>query len=233
MKIPVPFFLVKPLLSLFFIPLLISVAAADDSQAVTDSVPQAPAAVTPPSTPSNGDNQVLVPVHDVGFAADSTVKDADGYQVRIGELYSPGGEAYILPFRLPALPPGQQFKGLHFRVQVMSISSDNDTSPLGNGDLFVLGVRDNFAPVDGDYFQGTPPDPKATLIQPGFLNPQSPVRTDSTTGPFVETTPDADAKLVAYVNDLYAKGDVAGKYLLSASATTSPLSQRVITPTSS
>ena len=50
---------------------------------------------------------MLAPSNDVGIGSDGTVKDQDSYQVRIGELYAPSGEAYVLPFMLPKLSDGQ------------------------------------------------------------------------------------------------------------------------------
>ena len=195
-----------------FLLLLVTASVADDTNAPS-------AAASPPSTNSSGTtssdgSKTLQPVGDVGIASDGTTKDADGYQVRIGELYSPGGESYIIPILLPILPDGQQFKAAHFRVQVLAIDTDTDASPLGNADLYSLGLRDNSKFLATDYYEGASPDSRATLIQANFLTPQSPVRTDSEKGPFVETTNEADIAFAKYLNDLYAKGGAAGKYLI-------------------
>jgi hypothetical protein len=186
-----------------------------------DNTNVAPSAPSPNPTPSiasgtipSGGNLTLTPTNDEGMGSDGTAQDVNGYQVRIGELYSPGGEAYIIPILLPTLPGGQQFKSLHFRVQVMAVNNDSDVSPLANADLYALGLRNNSTAATTDYYQGGSPDPNATVIQANFLTPQSPVRTDSVTGPFVETSAAADGALLKYLNGLYAKGGAAGKYLI-------------------
>ncbi len=191
----------KRLKFLTFLILLATVARADDTNAPATSSPS-PA------------GKVLAPSNDVGLGSDGTIKDADSYQVRIGELYAPGGEAYIIPIRLPALPDGQQFKTVHLRAQLIGIANDANVSPLANADLYGLGVRDNSKAIPADYYQGPHPDPKATLIQANFLTPTSKVRTDQNTGPFVETSSDADVALAKFLNDAYAKGAKAGQYVI-------------------
>jgi hypothetical protein len=168
---------------------------------------------TPP-TPSDSApaEKLLAPTNDVGLASDGTLKDEDSYQVRIGELRAPGGEAYILPFRLPALSPGQRIATFHLRAQLARI--DHDGGGLANADLYALGMRDSEKPLPGDYYQGPKPDPRATLIQANYLTPSSPVRTNSNTGPFINTSADADAALVKYLNALCAQPGSAGKLVL-------------------
>ena len=163
------------------------------------------------TTPNSGDSapavKLLAPTNDVGLASDGTLKDQDSYQVRIGELRAPGGEAYILPLRIPAIPPGQRMATFHLRAQLARI--DHDGGGLANADLYALGIRDSEKPLPGDYYQGPKPDPKATLIQANYLTPGSPVRTNSNTGPFIDTSAEADAALrprAARHDELGAKG---------------------------
>jgi hypothetical protein len=162
------------------------------------------------STSAAGD-KILAISNDVGIGSDGTAKDVNGYQARIGELFAPGGEAYILPIRLPQLPDGQQFATVHVRTQLLAIN--NEANGLANADLYGLGVRDTDKILPTDYYQGAKPDPKATLIQANFLTPTAKVRTDPNTGPFVETSVDGDVALTKYLNDLCAKPGNAGKFL--------------------
>jgi hypothetical protein len=179
----------------------------------TNSAPTPPA-IPPAAAPgkSAATGTFLAPSNDVGIGTDGTAKDQDSYQVRIGELYSPGGEAYILPIRIPALPDGQRIATIHLRAQLMGIN--NEANGLGNADLYSLGVRDNDKIVPTDYYQGPKPDPKATLIQANFLTPTSPVRKDPNTGPFVETSAEGDAALTKVLNDVCSKPGNTGKYLI-------------------
>ena len=201
----------KPLLLLAF-PLLLAVSApADDTNAAPAAPTPTPApAPTPAKAAPSG--TVLAPSNDVGIGTDGTSKDQDSYQVRIGELYAPGGEAYILPLRIPALPAGQRIATIHFRAQLVGIN--NEANALANADLYVIGVRDSDKIVATDYYQGPHPDSKATLLQANFLTPTSPVRKDPNTGPFVETSADADTALAKYLNDVCAKPENAGKYVI-------------------
>jgi hypothetical protein len=156
----------------------------------------------------------LLPAKDAGLGSDGAMKDADSYQARIGELRAPGGEAYLLALRVPTLDNGQRFKTVHLRTQLLSIAKDANMGPLANADLYALGIRDRADILPTDYYQGAAPDPKATLIQDNFLTPTSPVRTDGVTGPFVETSANADAALAKYLNDALAKGALPGTYVI-------------------
>jgi hypothetical protein len=177
------------------------------------------AAPASPASPGGGDasaaaagtDRTLVPNNDTGIGSDGEIKDGDSYQVRIGELHAPNGEAYIMPLRIPALPPGRQIATAHLRAQLAGIAHDGD---IGSVDLYGLGLRDANKALPADYYEGETPDPKNTLIQAGFLTPQSKVRTDSRTGPFVETTPAGDVALVRYLNEFIGKPGNAGKYLM-------------------
>jgi hypothetical protein len=177
---------------------------ADDTNASSST---APSSLPSPAASS----KVLAPTNDVGIGSDGATHDQDSYQVRIGELYAPGGEAYILPLRLPALPPGQCIASIHLRAQLVGVA--NEANGLANADLAVLPVRDTDKVLPTDYYQGSKPDPKATLIQANFLTPASPVRKDPNTGPFVETSAEGDAALAKYLNDACAKPGNTGKYV--------------------
>ena len=191
-------------LALFLLPVVLS--PADD----TNTAPAATTNATA-SSASGSTDKILALSNDVGIGTDGTLKDVNSYQVRIGELYAPAGEAYILPVRIPQLPDGQQFATVHIRAQLVGVN--NEANGLANADLYGLGVRDTDKPVASDYYQGAQPDTKATLIQANFLTPTSKVRTDANTGPFVETSADGDIALAKYFTDLCSKPGNAGKYI--------------------
>jgi len=92
-----------------------------------------------PAAPASGDSSAdaltLSPVNDSGIGSDGAVKDDDTYQARIGELFAPGGESYVMAFYIQPLPAGQQFKAVHLRVQLVGI---NNEAGLANADLYGL-----------------------------------------------------------------------------------------------
>lgn len=134
--------------------------------------------------------------------------DAGNYQTRVGEYYSPGYSAYVMPFLLPTLGVGEAFDTATLRIQLYSLAG----TPDFNGDLYGLGRRASATVLAGDFYNGAF-DSGATLIQDDFLNPSSPVRTDPNTGPFITTDTAGSAALVAYLNTQYAGGAGAGEYV--------------------
>jgi hypothetical protein len=180
---------------------------ADDTNAAP-ATPPAPA----PNAPAEPSGPVLAPTNDAGIGSDGKVDDQDSYQVRIGELYAPGGEAYIMPLRLPTVPDGQKIVAIHFRGQLVGIN--NEANGLGNADLYSLGVRDTNKILPTDYYQGPHPDTKADMVQKDFLTPTSKVRTAADTGPFIEMSPAGEAALAKLLNDACAKPGSTGKFLI-------------------
>ncbi len=182
------------------------------SPALADDAPSTNAAPATTATPDAASHKAS-PIGDVGFASDGTTKDADSYQVRIGELYAPGGEEYIIPFLIPAIGAGQHVTTAHFRLQLFGIASENGGP--ANADLYVIGVRDSDKPIASDYYQGEKQDFKAAaLIQDKFLTPTSKVRTDGDTGPFIETSKDGDKALAKFLDDAFSKPENRGKYVI-------------------
>jgi len=175
----------------------------------------APTNTAPASTATPDANQHKVsPIGDVGFGSDGTVKDDGSYQARIGELYAPGGECYLIPFLIPTVGAGQHVTAAHLRFQLFGIAGDAN-SGLANADLYAVGVRDSNKPVKGDYYQGSKQDFKAAaLLQDKFLTPASKVRTDGETGPFLETNADGDKALAKFLDDAFSKPGNAGKYVI-------------------
>ena len=147
---------------------------------------------------------------DSGLTSKGEIVDT-AYGCRIGELYAPGGEAYIVPFQLPKLPAGKVFDTAKLRFQLLAVAPGGKPA---NADLYgIPGVRADPKPLPADYYQGKDPDPKAVLLQAAFLTADSKVRADGVTGPFIEANADAQAALVKFLNDAYANGDNAGKYV--------------------
>jgi len=159
------------------------------------------------------------PVHlnadpgDSGIKSDGTLLDTDSYQARIGEYFYPSAGAYIMPVFLPSLPKGEVFTSANLRMQLIRIANENNGT-LANCDLYGLGVRATAKIESTDYYEGAKPDPKATLIQAGFLTPTSPLRTDGDSGPFVTTSPEGEKALLAYLNKIYEGGKNGGKYVI-------------------
>ena len=189
-----------------FILALLSPVFADDAASTN---------AAPASTASPDANQHKAsPVGDVGYGSDFAVKDSDSYQARIGELYAPGGECYIIPFLIPTVGAGQHVTAAHLRFQLFGVSSDAN-SGLANADLYAVAVRDTNKPIKDDYYQGSKQDFKAAaLLQSNFLTPTSKVRTDGETGPFLETSADGDKALVRFLDDAFSKPGNAGKYVI-------------------
>ncbi len=158
---------------------------------------------------TTSDEKVLAPTNDVGLASDGTIQGMDSYEVRVGEFHAPGGEVYILPFRIPSLPAGQCIASIHFRAQMVALN--NDGGGLANADFYYLGIRDTGKVLPSDYYQGAKPDPKATLIQANFLTPASEVRKHPDTGPFVQTSAEGNAALAKIFNEACANPANAGK----------------------
>jgi hypothetical protein len=185
---------------------LASPLVADD----TASTNAAPASTSVP----DANQHKASPVGDVGYGSDFAVKDSDSYQARIGELYAPGGECYIIPFLIPTVGAGQHVTAAHLRLQLFGISGDA-TSGLANADLYAVGVRDSNKPIKDDYFQGSKQDFKAAaLLQDKFITPTTKPRTDGETGPFLETNADADKALTKFLDDAFSKPGNAGKYVI-------------------
>jgi len=191
-------------IALILLPATLALADNAQSPASTSSTNAAPAL-----SDASGSNLTLSLATDVGLANDGTLKDEDSYQVRVGELYAPGGEAYVMAIYITPLPAGQQFKNVHLRMQIVNITNEEG---LGNADLYGIGVRDAAKVLPADYYQGTS-DTKATLIQANFLTPTAKVRTDADSGPYLETTPEADKALAKFLNDIYSKPENAKKYV--------------------
>ena len=147
------------------------------------------------------------------------------YQARIGELYAPGGEDYVMPFQLPTLTAGEVITTTSLQLQLFTLVG----SP-SNADLYAIGtattplVSSSATVLPSEYYQG-PLDTSNTLLQANFLTPASTVRTDPNNGPFITTSLTADASLAAFLNIAENGGANAGDYVflrISYDASTIP-----------
>jgi hypothetical protein len=166
---------------------------------------------------------------DTGIANDGSgnlsLVDTTDYEVRIGEYYAPGGEAYVMPFQLPTLAAGEVITAAQLQTQLYSIfGTPSDADLYGIGAVGSPTVSTTANVSTSYYYQG-PLDTSNTLLQADFLTPDSTVRTDPTAGPFVTTNLVGDAALVTFLNDAEDGGANAGDYVflrLSYDATTIP-----------
>ena len=139
----------------------------------------------------------------------TVLQNVNDFAARIGEFFSPNQILSVTPFQLPTLGAGQTFSTATFRTQLFGRTDGTSaTVDFGNVDLFgITGVRAAPAVVGSDA------NAAATLIMDNYVTPDSPVRTDATTGPFIFTDAGGDAALTSFLNDAYAGGANAGQYV--------------------
>ena len=114
----------------------------------------------------------------------------------------------MLPFQLPNFGPvDNPFLSTALGVHVF----EKGSATITNVDLY--GVRVDPTPdlLATDYYSGSAVDPTATLIQQGFLTPDSPA--DAPAAPNNFTDASGDAALLSYLNDSYDGGANAGQYV--------------------
>ncbi len=154
---------------------------------------------------------------DTGIANDGSgnlsLIDTTNYQARIGELFAPGGEDYVMPFQLPTLTAGEVITAASLQTQLFSL-----IGTPANADLYGIGAVGtptvSATPnVSTSYYYQGPLDTSNTLLQAAFLTPASTVRTDPNTGPFTDTNLAGDAALATFLNNAEAGGANAGDYV--------------------
>ena len=140
-------------------------------------------------------------------------QDVGNYENRIGELYDPGAEAYVIPFKLPTLAAGDVFTAANLQTQLYAIAGTPANADLAGLGTLVAPLVSASATVGlTDYYQGATPDPTATLIQSAYLTSSTPLRTSGTTG-FVTNSTAGELALTAYLNAAYDGGAHAGDYV--------------------
>ncbi len=137
--------------------------------------------------------------------------DSSNYAARIGEFFGEGS-CYVIPFLIPNLKAGESFHEAELRVQLHARSEGANLPE--DADLFGIGIREEPTVLLTDYDGNNAAESdKARLIQASFLTPDSEIRADSETGPFVTTSTDGGVALTAYLNSQYDEGKNAGKYV--------------------
>ena len=138
-----------------------------------------------------------------------TVQDTVNWNVNVGEWYGSGLNTVVLPFQLPNFGAvANPFASATFGVNLYSKGGATVT------DLDLYAVRVSASPqiATTDWYNGSAPDPNATLIQASFLTPAS--TTDRLSGPNNLTDAAGSAALRAYLNSAYNGGAGAGKFVI-------------------
>ncbi len=146
-------------------------------------------------------------VRDTGVIAQDT-----NWVIRVGEQNAPGAAVAVLPFQLPVLGANERFSEATLRIQLESFAAG--VAPTFNVDLYALArIADDPTPLASDFFAG-PLDTDATLLQDDLLTALTPLRTATgTPTEFVFTSDDANARLRDFLNEAYADGANAGRYV--------------------
>lgn len=132
------------------------------------------------------------------------------WNANVGEWFGQGLTTIVLPFELPNFGAvSDPFLSANLGVQLYQMGSSTFT----NVDLYAVRVDADPAISVSDWYNGSTPDPNATLIQAGFLTPSSPGGGGGEGVPNNFTNAAGDAALLSYLNDAYADGANAGKFV--------------------
>lgn len=135
------------------------------------------------------------------------IQNTDDWSANVGEWYGTGLTTAVFPFQLPDLGPiNNPFATADFGVNLFEKGDATVT------DVDLYGVRVDASPLisSNDWYNGSSPDPNATLLQAGFLTPSS---STSTNTPNNFTDASGSSNLVSYLNAVYDGGAGAGKYV--------------------
>ena len=140
-----------------------------------------------------------------------TVQDNGNWNVSVGEWYGSGLTTAVIPFQLPDFGAvANPFTTASFGVNLFQKGGATVT------DLDLYAIRTSSSPqiASTDWYNGSAPDPSATLIQASFLTPAS---TTTSVGPESGSNNVTDAAgnaaLLAYLNSAYNGGAGAGKFV--------------------
>lgn len=140
-----------------------------------------------------------------------SVQDNGNWNVSIGEWYGSGLTTAVIPFRLPNFGAvADPFTSASFGVNLYNIGGATVT------DLDLYAVRVSASPqiATTDWYNGSAPDPSATLIQESFLTPTSTTTSvGPQSGPNNLTDAAGNAALLAYLNSAYNGGAGAGQFV--------------------
>ncbi|WP_225035980.1 choice-of-anchor Q domain-containing protein [Winogradskyella sp. SM1960] len=151
---------------------------------------------------SEAQNSQIIPAH----SDDITIKNDNTSWGWIGQttarLGHSNAQAYIIPFQLPVLQPGESITTADLAVQVISYSNQPSNT---NIDLYGLPFRTtSTVDLNTDYFVGAL-DTSATLIQDNIFE-------DNVTG-LVNLDSNTQQNLVSYLNAQYSAGAVGGDFV--------------------
>ena len=139
------------------------------------------------------------------------IQNIDSWNVSIGEWYGSGLTTAVIPFQLPDFGAvADPFTSATFGVNLYNKGDATVT------DLDLYAVRVSPAPqiATTDWYNGSAPDPNATLIQASFLTPASTTTSAGPeSGPNNLTDDAGSAALLAYLNAAYDSGNGAGQFV--------------------
>lgn len=140
-----------------------------------------------------------------------TVQDNGNWNVSVGEWFGSGLTTAVIPFQLPNFGAvADPFTSASFGVNLYQIGNATVT------DLDLYAVRVSSSPqiATTDWYNGSAPDPNATLIQASFLTPASTTTSvGPESGPNNLTDAAGSAALLAYLNSAYNGGAGAGQFV--------------------
>lgn len=139
------------------------------------------------------------------------VQSTTDWNAGIGEWYGSGLLTTVIPFKIPDFGPvDAPFTSATFGVNLYQKGG----STVTDVDLYAVRVSDFPAIAASDWYNGANPDPNATLLQASFLTPDSTTTSvGALSGANNFTSAEGSAALLAYLNNAYAGGAGAGKYV--------------------
>lgn len=139
------------------------------------------------------------------------IQDTGNWNASIGEWFGPGLTAAVMPFELPNFGAvNNPFLTASFGVNLYQ-KGDQTVTDL---DLYTVRVDASPLIAASDYYNGSTPDPDATLLQTGFLTPASSIASiGPESGPNNFTNTEGNAILLGYLNSAYDGGEGAGQFV--------------------
>ena len=144
--------------------------------------------------------------------ATAIIQDVDDWNVNIGEWYGNTGlTTAVIPFQLPNFGAvTNPFTSANFGVNLYQ----KGVATVTHLDLYAVRLNPSPQIATTDWYNGSAPDPNATLIQASFLTPASTVTSvGSSSGPNNLTDTAGSAALLSYLNSAYNGGVGAGQFV--------------------
>ncbi|MEY4245310.1 MAG: hypothetical protein RLZZ245_2895 [Verrucomicrobiota bacterium] len=139
------------------------------------------------------------------------VQDNGNWNVSVGEWYGSGLTTAVIPFQLPNFGAvADPFTSASFGVNLYNKGG----AAVTELDLYAVRVSSSPQIATTDWYNGSAPDPSATLIQASFLTPASTTTSvGPQSGPNNSTDAAGNAALLAYLNSAYNGGAGAGQFV--------------------